>query len=387
MIIRILIMLTLLFTAGSSFASPYQALNGVQVFVLDESYNGGGIDTFFAGLKKHGVDTVFLRVFHNSVDRYHYLETNEACRSGVYFNTDEACTVRDVLKEAVDAARKHDLKIFAWMATRTLSFLKTPEYIEKSFANGAVTDGYGASIFSSEASGSIRRLFRDLAAYDIDGILFQDDFILRYRESASEAALKAYEADTGIRLTEQKLFGCTGGNGITKVPGGCPETFLPWVQWKNENMMSFYQSLKIEAMKVNPDLVFAGNVYYETPLESAKGLSWYAQSIASMLDFGFDYLAVMGYHDQIAGELRLHRDDALKMVENIADELKKTVNPTSRILMKVQRVSFSNSKALAENDMDSLCDMLSKHICISRVVVPVNRLSDLEGTCFSKIVD
>lgn len=368
--------------AGSSFAQSYPALNGVQVFVLDKKYNGN-IDKLFDGLKEHGVDTVFVRVFHNSVDRYHYLDKREECKTGVYFKTDEACVVRDVLAEAVASARKHDMKIFAWMATRTLSFLKTPEYMEKSFDKKGLRDGYGMSIFHDEATERVRQLFRDLAEYDIDGILFQDDFILRYREGASEYAIKAYEQDTGIKLTREKLLGCTGGNGITKVPGGCPETFIPWTNWKNRKMMEFYQSLKIESLKINPDLVFAGNVYYETPLEERKGMSWYAQSIDSMLAFGFDYLAVMGYHDQIAQELQLHRDDALKMVEQIALNLKEKVKPTTRILMKVQRISFSDSKKLGGEHIESLCELLAKHICVSRVVVPVNRVEDLSGTCFS----
>lgn len=380
MLIRLMIIMTLLFTAGSSFADIYPPLNGVQVFVLDKKYNGN-IDELFDGLSEQGIDTVFLRVFHNSVDRYHYLENNDECSTGVYFQTDEACVVRDVLSEAVDSARKHDMKIFAWMATRTLSFLKTPEYMEKSFDNSGFADGYGMSIFHPEASDRVVRLFKDLAAYDIDGILFQDDFILRYREGASDHARFAYGMDTGHTLTSEKLFGCTDGNALTKVPGGCPDVFLPWAEWKNSKMMEFYQSLKIESLKVNPDLVFAGNVYYETPLESEKGMSWYAQSIDSMLSFGFDYLAVMGYHDQIAGELKLHRNDALKLVEKIADNLTEKVVPSSRILMKVQRVSFAKNTYFGNDQIENICEMFDRYGHISRVIVPVNKLEDISETC------
>ena len=377
---KLLILVTLLIVAGSSFAQSYPALNGVQVFVLDEKYDGN-LDSLFSGLKDQGIDSVFIRVFHNGIDRYHYMDVNEKCKSGVYFKTDSACMVRDVLGEAVASARKYDMKIFAWMATRSLTFLKTPEYMEKEFRKNGLADGYGMSIFNKDAADTVRQLFRDLAKYDIDGILFQDDFILRYREGASEYALKAYEADTGINLTYDKLFGCKGGLGETKVPGGCLDTFIPWTEWKNNRMMEFYQSLKIAAMQENPDLVIAGNVYYETPLDEAKGMSWYAQSISSMLAYGFDYLAVMGYHDQIAGELKLNREDAIKTVERIADNLKKTVVPTTRILMKVQRVSFSNSGKLGNEHIESICDMFKKYIDISRVVVPVNRVEDLSGTC------
>lgn len=377
---KLLIFVTLLIWAGSSFAQSYPALNGAQVFVLDKKYDGN-LDVLFSGLKDHGIDTVFLRVFHNGVDRYHYLDVNENCKTGVYFKTDAACMVRDVLSEAVASARKYDMKIFAWMATRSLTFLKKTDYMEKEFRKDGLADGYGMSIFNKEAADTVRQLFRDLASYDIDGILFQDDFILRYREGASSYAKAAYEADTGIDLSFKKLFGCTGGLGQTKVPGGCPDTFIPWTEWKNDKMMEFYQSLKIASLQVNPDLVFAGNVYYETPLEEAKGMSWYAQSIKSMLSYGFDYLAVMGYHDQIANELNINREQALKMVEQIALNLKETVEPTTRILLKVQRISFQNSGKLGDDHIGSLCDILAKYICISRVVVPVNKVEDLSGTC------
>jgi len=378
----LMILMTLLIAAGSSFADIYPRLSGVQVFVLDSQYKGD-MDSLFSGLKDHGVDTVFLRVFHNSVDRYHFLEKNSDCPTGVYFQTDKACVVSDVLSEAVSSARKNGMKIFAWMATRTLSFLKTPDNMEKEFHQTGLKDGYGVSIFSPDAAETIRGLFRDLASYDIDGILFQDDFILRYREGASEHALAQYRQDTGVDLTRDMLFGCTGENGVTKVPGGCSETFLPWTRWKNEKMMEFYQSLKIESLKINPDLVFAGNVYYETPLSQAKGMSWYAQSIDSMLAYGFDYLAVMGYHSQIAGELELSSGDALKVVEQIAENLEEKVEPHTRILMKVQRISFSKSKKLTEEEIDSVCSFLEGSDNISSVVVPVNSLADLEGTCFS----
>jgi biofilm PGA synthesis lipoprotein PgaB len=384
MIRKIIILMTLFIVTGSSlFAQEYPSVNGVQIFVLDKKYDGN-LDHFFSGLKERGLDTVLVRVFHNSVDRYHFQDKNSKCRAGVYFKTDSACMVRDVLGEAVQSARKHGLKIYAWMATRTLSFLKTENYMEKSFRGGELKNGYGFSIFNQDAVSTVVDLFRDLAKYDIDGVLFQDDFILRYREGASDHALHAYKLDTGIEIAEKDLFSCRGGLGETKVPNGCPEVFLPWVEWKNAKMMDFYRNLKIETMKVNPELVFAGNVYYETPLEKAKGLAWYAQTIESMLDNGFDYLAVMGYHDQIAEELRLDSESAMSMVEDIAKSLKNRVDDWSRILLKVQRISFNKTRVVDSRQHDSLCDMLDRHGSISRVVVPVNSLEDLEGSCLGK---
>ena len=293
----------LIMTGLSAYSQSYPRINGAQIFVIDSRYDKD-LGQFFSELKAEGYDTVLLRVFHNSVDRYHYNDVNAECPTGVYFRTDAACMVRDVLGEAVKAAHSNGMRIYAWMATRTLSVLKTPEAMEKRFdPDGTVADGYGFSIFNKEARETAVKLFSDLAAYPIDGILFQDDFILRNREGASKDALKAYYDDTGIRLTEESLFGCKGGMKTAKVPGACADTFNDWTEWKNEEMMRFYTDLKSAAMQMNPDIKFAGNVYYETPLDSVKGMSWYAQSIESMLDSGFDYLAVMGYHDQIGGRV------------------------------------------------------------------------------------
>lgn len=374
----------LLLLAGlSASAESYPRINGVQIFVIDKEYNGD-LGRFFAELRNEGYDAVFLRVFHNNIDRYHYNAENTDCTSGVYFNTGSACVVRDVLGEAVKAARTNNIKLYAWMATRTLSFLKTPEYMEKEFSGGTVKDGYGFSIFNEKASKTAVQLFRDLASYDIDGILFQDDFILRHREGASDSALSAYELSTGTRVTEEMLFGCKGGHKATKVPGGCEEQFKAWIKWKNESMMRFFGTLRTESMKINPNIRFAGNVYYETPLDNDKGMAWYAQSIPSMLDNGFDYLAVMGYHDQIAKELSLKTDESLNVLETMIKNLSYQVPEQSRILFKVQRISFEKDRKIEDADFRSVCTLLEKYPEISRVTVPVNHAGDVTGICTGK---
>ncbi|MCD8554808.1 poly-beta-1,6-N-acetyl-D-glucosamine N-deacetylase PgaB [Seleniivibrio sp.] len=383
MLIRFLIMTALLFSAGLSFSSEQNPkINGVQVFVLDKAYDGN-LDVFFSGLKAKGYDTVFLRVFHNGSDRYHFNDENTDCKSGVYFKTYKACVVRDVLGEAVVSARRNGLKIYAWMATRSLTFLKTPEYIEKSFAVAGVVDGYGASIFDSVVRETLKGLFADLAKYDIDGVLFQDDFIMRYSEGASDEAVKMYESETCNKLTYDTLFGCQNDYKITKVSGACAETFLPWVRWKNGKLMDFFGELRDSAKAVDPDIKFAANVYYETPIDRAKGLSWYSQSIQSMLAAGFDYLAVMGYHDQIAAEMRKDTDEAVDVLYEMAENLVAATDDESRIILKLQITSFDKTRKVDEGQIKMLCRMTSDYPSISRVLVPVNSLEDVKDICFS----
>lgn len=382
MVIRFLIITALLLSAGLSFsAESYPRINGVQVFVLNKSYDKD-MDTFFSGLKTKGYDTVFLRVFHNRGDRFHFGDEKSDCESGVYFRTSNACVVRDVLAETVAAARKNRMKVYAWMATRSLSFLKTSEQMESSFAPNGIGSGYGASIFDKNVRETLKVLFADLAKYDIDGILFQDDFIMRYAEGASSGAKALYETETGNKLAYDTLFGCKAGFQNTRVTGACADTFLPWARWKNAKLMDFFGELKTSAEAFNPDIKFAANVYYETPIDRMKGLAWYSQSIQSMLATGFDYLAVMGYHDQIGAEMRKDTQEAVDVLYEVAENLV-AVTDESRIILKLQLSSFDKKRTVDSEQVDMLCSMSADYPQISRVLVPVNSLSDIRDICFS----
>lgn len=356
-------------------------LNGVQVFVLDPAYeNDPG--SFFDEVKKQGGNTVFFRVFHNSIDRYHFLKKSE-CSTGVYFQTDEACVVDDILGTMTEEAHKRGIKLYAWMATRTLSFLKTPLLMEKTFADGQGTgEGYGASIFMSAVRRKLVRLFEDLAAYDIDGILFQDDFIMRHREGASLSALHAYYMDSGVMLTASDLFGCLERENLTKIPGGCNETYIPWANWKTRKMAELFSELRQAVLVRNPSVRFAANIYYETPADEMKGISWYSQSIDMLLEAGFDYLAVMSYHDQIRREMSLDYDSTKEYVNGMLSGLVSKVDDNNRILMKLQRVSWADKSGIDRRELEDICRLIDSYGSISKAIVPVNKASEVFGQCF-----
>jgi biofilm PGA synthesis lipoprotein PgaB len=359
----------------------YPLLNGVQVFVLDPIYENN-VGAFFDEVKEQGGNTVFFRVFHNSIDRYHFMKKG-VCETGVYFKTDQACVVNDLLSTMVDEAHKRDIKLYAWMATRTLSFLKTPEFTEKAFAeNGKTIDGYGASIFIPESRRRMVKLFEDLALYDIDGILFQDDFIMRNKEGASLAARHAYYADTGRYVAYENLFGCRETVNRTRVMGGCNDIFIPWAEWKTKKMSEFFSELRHAVLVRNPSIQFAANIYYETPKDEMKGISWYSQSINALVNAGVDYLAVMSYHDQIQRELKLDFAQVKKYVNAMLGELVGHVDEKERILMKLQIVSWADKSGVDRRELADICSLIDTYGNVSKAIVPVNTASEIYGGCF-----
>ncbi len=361
------------------------ALNGAQVFVMDGAYKND-IGAFFRQAKAKGVDTVFFRVFHNAGDRPHF-GIAPACPSGVYFKTDVLCTVNDALGPVAEAARRSGVKIYAWMATRSLTQLKSEDNMSEAFSpDGSVTLGYGANVFRPEVRSALIRLFKDLAAYDIDGILFQDDFIIKYTEGADAEAKALFLAETGIKAAPETFFrGVKEYNG-KKTFTGLKDEFYIWAGWKALHMAKFFSALKEAARSVNPELAFAANIYYETPVYPEQGLAWYSQSIQALMAAGADYLAVMGYHEQIEAELGGGPEKTAAFIGDIAKAAAAAAEgEPARVIMKLQTASFlKGGRALPESEFGRVCSEVRKTEGVSIAVVPVFSSENIYGSCFGK---
>ncbi len=188
--------------AAEVVAEPGSPMRAVQVMVF-EGRTLKEVDRELARLKAAGVDTIILRVFHNKGDRYyHFVSSDEP--SGVYFKTRHAPVVADVLSYVVDIAHKRGVKVFAWMTTRYADYGLTKtqslrcrgyDVKKRRFVNCK-----GLDLFNDQALRHIENLYRDLANYDIDGILFQDDLILKYNEGFGKHATSLFMQQRGRRL-------------------------------------------------------------------------------------------------------------------------------------------------------------------------------------------
>lgn len=386
----IIIVLLFLNISGYSFAEIKEGardrvkLNGAQVFVFDASYKND-VGAFFEEAKAKGVDTVFVRVFHNEGDRPHFqMQLN--CSSGVYFKTDSACVAGDILGQIAQAAHMNGIKIFAWMATRSLSFLKTPENMASSFLpEGGTGNGYGANIFKPNVREDIINLFKDLAAYDIDGILFQDDFIIKYSEGADDYAASLFEAETGLRCRAETFFNGTKVIDGKKMFTGFKEEFYTWARWKNYHLSGFFNEIRRSVLSVNPDILLAANVYYETPILPNQALAWYSQELGSLEKAGADYYAVMGYSEQIGAEQKLDINSTAAFIGGITAAIIAKVQDPARVIMKLQGRNFKGDRSVIPNqEFRKICNAVEKEGDVSVAVVPVFSSGDIKTCDFSK---
>lgn len=351
-------------------------INGAQVFVLDEKYKGD-IDKFFQEAKEKGINTVFFRVFHNSKDRAH-LGLPLQCESGVYYETQHACTVYDLLSDVVKAAHDNNIKLYAWMATRSLSFLKYKENMSMSLsASGGHETGYGANIFKKEVRDILLGLFEDLAKYEIDGILFQDDFIIKYTEGSDRYAAFLFKEETGIEVKSENFFKSVKTYNGRKVFSEYTENFYTWAEWKSSQLSLLFKELKERAKTHNPKIKFAANIYYETPIDEKAGIAWYSQNLTALKNAGADYFAVMGYYEQISDEKKLDRVSAAEYIGKIAESAVKMAGSEKAVIMKLQSKSFKGAGMLSYDDYKLVCRRTRLAGDISYATVPVFSSSDI----------
>jgi biofilm PGA synthesis lipoprotein PgaB len=344
----------------------YDRLVGIQIFNFNiEEKN---LDNFLDELKESGCNTIFVRVFQNNGDRYHFGKVSD-CKSGVYYKNSLVCSPDDVLAKVVKIARKKNIKVYAWMATRTLSFLKEKYGLSKTFKNGANSrKGYGPSMFNDNFIKDINRLFKDLALYDIDGILIQDDFLIKVDEDASRSALHKFYVDYGERISPASNIGQL--------------TSDKWYNWKLEQMLYFISELIKNIKITNPAIKVAINVFYETPINPDAALKWYAQSMDNLLKTGADYFAFMAYYKQIEEELNVDFYNALSLINNGLRSMTEKIKPHSRIIAKLQFRNFdANRSTVNKGDINALCNILNKYGDLSVVMLPFEDIRDKSFFC------
>lgn len=334
------ILFGLLLTLAPAAVHAVESLHAAQVSYLPaRTYEE--VDREFRRMRKAGFDTVILRVFQNPGDRLYPFVTPRAT-AGVYFLTAEAKVVDDILPELIPRARAAGLRVFAWMSTLSLP-LETPWDLRGrryDLVRGEVVAGERLDPFHAEVRRRLLTLFRDLGRYDLDGILLQDDLVLRHTEGFSAAAMGAYNLTSG-RFPDPLDFYADRQPASPQVRNYSP-AFWDWARWRNRALLQLAADLRTAARRENPDLLVAVNLMYEALSNPQGALAWLAQDFEATKNAGFDYLSVMAYQRQMAKELKVTPEMAVDLIRQmVRDGLSRMEDPAA-LLVKVQATDFDS---------------------------------------------
>ena len=131
-----------------------------------------------------GASVVVIRAFHLRGDSYHRLAPEGAPPEGVYFRSEGSPLVADFLPGYVRAAHAEGLEVWGWMTTRKCRWLldRVPDGAEHVRDGDRLLPGPDLDLFHPDVLAALDRLYHDLGATGVDGILFQDDLALRMDE-------------------------------------------------------------------------------------------------------------------------------------------------------------------------------------------------------------
>lgn len=320
-----------------------------QISYLD-GRNFAEVEKRIKDLKEAGVDTLIFRVFQNRGDRmYKFVKARQ--EEGVFYKTEHALVVDDILGKIAEIVHRHGLELFAWMTTRyaTYGTDQYPSYRSRiyNFETKKMEIGRGYNLFHSDVLKRLEGLFRDLGRYPIDGILFQDDLVLRHNEDFSLEANKAFLKEFGYSphpdIFYVEPYKSDTGKYYVK---GYTDQFWTWAKWKNQYLMEVAGRLIAAARESNPKLQFMINLSFETVLSDSNGMAWFSQTLAEAVEKEFDYYAVMAYHRQAMKGRNIELKEAIDLMAEAAQRTIQSIGDPHRVVMKIWILDWKSNEAV-----------------------------------------
>ncbi len=341
---------------------------GFQV-LLFSSKNPAGLADEMRRIAATGADTVIVRIYHNRGDRFYPFITPRT-DAGVYFNTDHAPVVADALTPMIAAARANGLKIWAWMTTKYAAWGgDTRGLWAYDFAKKSIVPSFGRDLFSDREVADLVEVYRDLAAYDIDGILFQDDLVLKHNEGMGKSAERLFGAP--IRPETFYVNPYPSPDGKKYYAERYTDRFWEWSRFKASRLAAVERAIIKGARTVRPGLKFAVNLSYESVARPDKALAWLSQDINYFLDNGTDYLFIIAYQRQIMNEKGLSDiTGAGTLLSEISSRAVEAVGDPARVGLKLQVIDWDTGRVVRPDELKLAASYLRQINSVSLVFVP-----------------
>ncbi|TFG74915.1 MAG: hypothetical protein E4H21_09950 [Thermodesulfobacteriales bacterium] len=344
---RVILILLFLLVSGISHAQENnQPIRAAQVFHSNAN-NYAEFEREVIRMKHLGVNIMIFRVFGNKGDRI-YKFANPNSDIGVYFKTTHSPVIDDVLGKVTKIAHKHGIKVFAWMTTRHAIYDAEEDVwdSEYSFSEMDYKTLPKLDLFNDQAVWRLQQLYADLAKYPIDGVLIQDDFVMRHMEGFGTEARVQYLSQYNKLLDAKNMYTELElkDNGRVKRIIYSDE-FWQFQGWKNAQLILVADELIKTLKEANPRLEVVLNVSYELFRNPKNALAWFAHD--KILAKKFNYVAIMAYQYQMMKELGVSLDEAGDLIKENTDKAIEAMGSPERVIMKIQTIDWDTSKELS----------------------------------------
>jgi biofilm PGA synthesis lipoprotein PgaB len=343
---------------------------GVQVLLFSAT-DEQGLDREMKLIADAGANTVIVRVFHNRGDRF-YRFAHPRADAGVYFRTARAPVVDDVLDLMIRSAKRNGLSVWAWMTTRYAAWGEHADGLYAyDFRTKTILPVFGRDLFDDAEVEDLVGLYRDLAAYDIDGILLQDDLVLRHNEGMGRTAERLYGGP--IKPDSFYVDPHPAPDGTKYYARAYTEEFWRWSRFKAGRLASVAGMIAEGVREVRPNVKCAVNLSYEAAYRPEDALAWLSEDIAEFKRASIDYFFIMAYHRQMMSEKGLPAiDAAVGLLGEISSRAVLLVGRPERVGIKLQIVDWDTGAPIGSGELGRAASGLFGIDKISLVFVPFN---------------
>lgn len=341
-LLQILLLLVYFISAasGTSLAST-EDLRIAQIHVL-HAKNTDELRGEIVALKRAGFNAIAIRVWQNFDDRFHPFVENKPDNpfTGVYFQTARAPVVVDLLTPLSRICKEENIQLFAWMTVRTMDWLdmkQAKDWVYDDLAPFYAREASHFDLFNQEFQAYLLSLYADLIQTEIQGIILQDDLVIKTREGQSHIALTGFALEQEITVAWPAL---------RKMIMEHRKLFHEWSVYRSNQVASVLTMIRNLA-KERGSLKIGMNIYPDSVLNYDNGLHWLAQDIAQLENDPPDFVMFMAYFRQLAQELQCDDRAAIQLIQQMIIELEQRFGDT--LVVKYQTWDWLNATEIATN--------------------------------------
>jgi len=251
------------------------------------------IDQWMEGFKQAGITMLLLDVGTKPTVGH------EVLRTGVYFRTSWATTVRDVFGYAVSAAHRQGLAVFASVSLRQMNWLDrrlgwNDVLVDRS--TGRLMVSPELDPFHPAYQEYLIGFLTDLSATGIDGVLFRAEAPSGPQEGFSAYGLRGFERDFSVKLDPTTLsFPDAPAGRVAPVRNGEPvrqegtPEYWHWLGWKARETIAVMTQLRQAVRQRAPVMEFALEVHREAVSDPMTALLRYGEDLLEAKAARFDF--------------------------------------------------------------------------------------------------
>lgn len=212
-------------------------------------------------------------------------------RTGVYFRSEWAETIRDAFGDLIPASRRHGLSVFAMVSLRRMNWVDpTLGWMDRSYdpARRQILLSPYLDLFHPAFQEYLVGLLKDLASTGIDGVLFRNDAPMGPKDGFTSYAVQGFERDFKIRVDPSKLFahptqGDAPSSREARNPDRSRQTYPPefwrWIGWKAREQVKIMDRLRRATQMQAPTLQFALEIHPEAVTDPVTALIQYGEDL------------------------------------------------------------------------------------------------------------